>query len=59
LVSFTADGAYDQDSVSRAVTQHYPDAAVIVPLRVTAVLRVTEVLSATAETEPTQRARHL
>jgi hypothetical protein len=52
-------GSYDQDSVSRAVTQHYPDAAVIVPLRVTAVLRVTEVLSATAETEPTQRARHL
>jgi DDE family transposase len=53
LASFTADGAYDQDGVYRAVTQHHPDAAVIVPPRATAVL------SATAETEPTQRDRHL
>src|SRR3954454_13647958 len=53
LASFTADGAYDQDSVYRAVTHHHPDAAVIVPPRATAVL------SAIAETELTQRDRHL
>jgi Transposase DDE domain len=53
LASLTADGAYDQDSVYAAVADHHPDAAVIVPPRATAVL------SATAETEPTQRDRHL
>ena len=53
LISFTADGAYDQDSVYRAVTDRDPDAVVVVPPRATAVP------SETAETEPTQRDRHL
>jgi Transposase DDE domain len=53
LASFTADGAYDQDSVYDAVTRRDPEAAVIVPPRSTAAL------SETAETEPTQRDRHL
>ena len=53
LASFTADGAYDQDSVYDAVTGRDPEAAVIVPPRSTGVL------SETAETEPTQRDRHL
>ena len=53
LASFTADGAYDQDSVYQAVTTRDPDADVIVPPRATAVL------SETAETEPTQRDGHL
>jgi len=44
----TGDGAYDQDSVYRAVTERDPDAVVVVPPRATAVL------SETAETEPTQ-----
>ena len=33
LASFTADGAYDQDSVYDAVTGRDPEAAVIVPPR--------------------------
>src|ERR1700710_1550938 len=53
LSSFIADGAYDQDSVYTDVADRYPDAAVIVPPRITAVL------SATAETAPTQRDQHL
>ena len=53
LASFTADGAYDQDSVYEAMAGRDPEAAVIVPPRATAVL------SETAETEPTQRDRHL
>jgi DDE family transposase len=53
IASFTGDGAYDQDSIYRAVIERDPDAAVIVPPRATAVL------SETAETEPTQRDRHL
>jgi len=53
VASFTGDGAYDQDSVSAAVAERYPEAAIIVPPRSTAVP------SATAETEPTQRDRHL
>ncbi len=53
VASFTADGAYDQDSVSAAVAQRHPGAAIIVPPRSTAVP------SETAETEPTQRDRHL
>src|SRR4051794_40878357 len=53
VAAFTGDGAYDQDSVYRAVTNRHPDAAVIVPPRATAVP------SETAETEPTQRDRHL
>ena len=51
--SFTADGDYDQDRVSQAVAERYPDAAVIVPPRTGAVA------SASAETAPTQRDRHL
>jgi len=53
VASFTADGAYDQDSVYDAVAQRDPEAAVIVPPRATAAL------SETAETEPTQRDLHL
>ena len=53
LASFAADGAYDQEGVSAAVTKRHPDAAIIVPPHATAVP------SATAETEPTQRDRHL
>jgi hypothetical protein len=53
LISFTGDGAYDQDSVYRTVTDGDPDAVVVVPPRATAVP------SETAETEPTQRDRHL
>jgi len=53
VASFTADGAYDQEGVSAAVAERHPEAAVVVPPRSTAV--PTE----TAETEPTQRDRHL
>ena len=53
LASFTADGAYDQDSIYNAVTARDPEAAVIVPPRSTAAL------SETAETKPTQRDCHL
>ena len=53
VASFTADGAYDQDSVSATVAERHPAAAIIVPPRSTAVP------SETAETEPTQRDRHL
>ena len=53
VVSFTADGAYDQEGVAAAVTERHPEAAVIVPPRSTAVP------SETAETTPTQRDRHL
>ena len=53
LSSFIADGAYDQDNVYADVADCYPDAAVIVPPRITAVL------SATADTAPTQRDQHL
>jgi transposase len=38
VVSFTADGAYDQDRVYQAVAERHPDAAVIVPPRWTAAL---------------------
>ena len=53
LASFTGDGAYDQDGVYASVAERHPEAAVIVPPRATAVP------SETAETEPTQRDRHL
>ena len=53
VTSFTADGAYDQESVSAAVAARHPEAAIIVPPRSTAVP------SATAETEPTQWDGHL
>jgi Transposase DDE domain len=49
IASFTGDGAYDQDSVSRSVARRHPDARVIVPPRLGAVP------SKTAETAPTQR----
>src|SRR5215207_2406269 len=53
VVSFTGDGAYDQDGVYASVAARHPEAAVIVPPRVTAVP------SQTAESDPTQRDRHL
>ncbi len=53
VASFTGDGAYDQDRVYTDVSQRHPEAAVVVPPRVTAVP------SETAETEPSQRDRHL
>jgi Transposase DDE domain len=53
IASFTADGDYDQDRVSQAVAERHPDAAVIVPPRAGAVV------SASAESAPTQRDRHL
>ena len=53
IASFTADGLYDQDRVSQTVGERHPDAAVIVPPRAGAVA------SASADTTPTQRDRHL
>src|SRR4051812_886262 len=53
VASVTADGAFDQDRVYADVAERHPDADVIVPARSTAVP------SATAETMPTQRDRHL
>jgi hypothetical protein len=53
LASFTGDGAYDQESVSAAMAERHPAAAIIVPPRSTAVT------SEAAETEPTERDRHL
>src|SRR3954463_6134671 len=53
VASFTADGAYDQESVAAAVAERYPEAVVLVPPRSTAVP------SETAESAPTQRDRHL
>jgi hypothetical protein len=53
VASFTGDGAYDQDSVYQTITERDPEAAIVVPPRATAVP------SETAETEPTQRDRHL
>src|SRR3954462_13059713 len=53
VVSFTGDGAYDQDGVYTSVGERHPEAAVIVPPRATAVP------SETAESAPTQRDGHL
>src|SRR3954447_12615033 len=53
IASFIGDGAYDQDGVYASVAERHPEAAVIVPPRSTAVP------SATAESDPTQRDRHL
>jgi transposase len=53
IASFIADGLYDQDRVSQAVAERHPNAAVIVPPRAGAVA------SASADTTPTQRDRHL
>src|SRR3954471_17503435 len=53
VASVTGGGAYDQDGVYTSVGERHPEAAVIVPPRATAVP------SQTAESEPTQRDRHL
>src|SRR3954453_995261 len=53
IPSFIGDGAYDQDSVYASVGERHPEAEVIVPPRATAVP------SQTAESDPTQRDRHL
>ena len=53
IASFTADGAYDQDSVFSKVAARNPEASVIVPPRSSAVP------SETAQTAPTTRDRHL
>ena len=53
VASFTGDGGYDQDRVYAGVAERHPEAAVVVPPRVTAVP------SDTAATAPTQRDRHL
>src|SRR3954449_4501000 len=53
VASFTADGAYDQESVYADVAERHPEAEVIVPPRSTAVP------SESAETAPTRRDRHL
>jgi hypothetical protein len=53
VAAFTANGAYDQESVYADVAARHPDAAVVVPPRATAVP------SDTAESAPTQRDRHL
>ena len=53
VASFTGDGAYDREDVYGAVATRHPDAPVIVPPRRGAVP------SAAAETDPTQRDRHL
>src|SRR3954468_12018069 len=53
LAAVIADGAYDQDRVYDDVAEHSPEAVVVVPPRSTAVL------SASAETNPTQRDRHI
>jgi hypothetical protein len=53
LAAVVADGAYDQDNVYDTVAEHSAEALVVVPPRVTAVL------SPSAETDPTQRDRHI
>jgi hypothetical protein len=53
IASFTGDGAYDRGDVYGTVAERHPEAAVVVPPRSSAVP------SEAAETEPTQRDRHL
>src|SRR4051794_31775686 len=53
VASVTGDGAYDRDDVYAEVAARYPDAAVVVPPRSSAVP------SDAAETAPMQRDRHL
>jgi hypothetical protein len=53
VASFTADGAFDRDDVYAAVAARHPEAEVVVPPRSGAVP------SATAETAPTRRDRHI
>jgi transposase len=48
-----ADGAYDGEPTYRTILDRHPDAEVVIPPRSNAVL------SDTAETEPTQRDRHI
>ena len=50
---FLGDGGYDRTGVYTALDERHPDAMVVVPPRADAVL------SATADTEPTQRDRHI
>jgi hypothetical protein len=50
---FLGDGGYDRNGVYTALDQRHPAAKVVVPPRADAVL------SATADTEPTQRDRHI
>ena len=50
---FLGDGGYDRTCVYTALDERHPDATVVVPPRVDAVL------SATADTEPTQRDCHI
>lgn len=50
---FLGDGAYDRISVYATLHERHPDAAVVVPPRTDAVL------SATADSDPTQRDRHI
>ncbi len=53
VASFTGDGAYDQDRVYAGVAERHPEAAVVVSPR------LGTVPSETAESEPTQRDRHI
>jgi hypothetical protein len=53
VASFTDDGAYDQDSVHRAIIDRDLETTIIVPPRSPAVPSVM------VETEPAQRDRHL
>jgi hypothetical protein len=53
VASLTGDGAYDRDDVYAQIAARYPDAAVVVPPRSSAVP------SDMAETAPTQRDAHL
>jgi hypothetical protein len=50
---FLGDGGYDRTNVYTALDERHPDATVVVPPRADAVL------SATADTEPTQRDGHI
>jgi hypothetical protein len=50
---FLGDGGYDRTGVYTALDEHHPAATVVVPPRADAVL------SATADTEPTQRDGHI
>ena len=53
LAAFLGDGAYDREVATSAILQRHPDASIIVPPLKTAVL------SEHAQTDPTQRDRHL
>lgn len=53
IAAFLADGAYDTDAVTTALTERHPWVEIIVPPRVTAAL------SENAKTNPTQRDQHI